>query len=161
MDVFSTLLVPLFIIGVTVYMYVRRNRERARNAPLRSEIEARVRFTSYLDVVLMPGTGGLGGARGHWIPVMKGGQKRLVVGTDAFMVTGPFGEYVFRGCESSIEFSQAPSRINKRDWIIITGQHGTQQVQLAVTRNGSMTQIWKALAATGAAQGPSAMLGPG
>jgi hypothetical protein len=79
-----------------------------------------------------------------------------VVGTDAFLVTGPFGEYVFRGCESSIAFSQAPSHVITRDWIIITGHNGTRQVRLAVTKKGSLTQIGQALAGTGATLVPEA-----
>ena len=38
------LLIPLLIIGGWVYMLMRRNRERARNEPLRAEIAAQVRF---------------------------------------------------------------------------------------------------------------------
>lgn len=157
MNTLGPVLVVLAMIAIFVYMFVQQNRVRARNAPLRGEIEARVRYTTTLDLVSQLGTGGFwGGTRGMWIAVMKGGTKRLVVGTDAFLVAGPLGEYAFRGCESSIAFSQAPSRVVTRDWIIITGQHGTRQVQLAVTKNGSLTQIWKALAGTGAALVPPA-----
>jgi hypothetical protein len=38
------LLPLLVIIGVIVYIVVRRNRYRVTNAPLRGEIEAQVRF---------------------------------------------------------------------------------------------------------------------
>jgi hypothetical protein len=149
MNALPPLLIPLAIIGVIVYTFVQRDRERSRNAPLRGEIEGRICFATTLDHVSILGTGGFGGTRGQW--VRKPSQRRvLTVGTDAFMVSSFFWEYVFRGCESSIAFSQAPSRVVSRDWIIITGQNGTRQVQLAVTKNGSLTQIWKALAGTGA-----------
>ncbi len=72
---------------VIVYLYVRRNRERARNAPLRTEIEARVCFETPLSRASVLGTGGFGGTRGMWISVR--GPKRLIVGTDAFMVSAP------------------------------------------------------------------------
>jgi hypothetical protein len=85
---------------------------------------------------------------------MKGGPKRLIVGTDAFRVVGPFGEYVFRGRESSIAFSQEPSRAAARDWIIITGQSSTRQVQLAISRKDALPGIWRALEGTGAARVP-------
>jgi hypothetical protein len=144
------LLIPLLIIGGIAYTFARRNREHETNAPLRGEIEAQVRFATTLDLVKILGTGGFGGTRGQWIAVMKSLPKRLVVGTDAFMVVGPLSEYVFRGCESSIALSQAPSRVVSRDWIVITGQNGTRQVQLAVTKRGSLPEIWQALAGTGA-----------
>lgn len=148
----------LVIIGGIAYVFVRQARERARSAPLRAEIraeiEARVCFATTIDRVKILGTGGFGGSRGQWIAVMKGGPKRLIVGTEAFRVVGPLGEYVFRGCESSIAFSQEPSRAVTRDWIIITGQSGTQQVQLAISRKDALPEIWRALEGTGAARIP-------
>ena len=44
------LLIPLLIAGVWVYVFKRRNGERARNAPLRGEIEAQVCFETILYV---------------------------------------------------------------------------------------------------------------
>jgi hypothetical protein len=134
-------------------VFMQKNRERAMNAPLRGEIEARVCFETTLDHASILGTGGFGGTRGMWIARRR--PMRLVVGTDAFMVYSPFGwEYVFRGCESSIAFSQAPSFLVNRDWIVITGQNGARQVQIAVTKKDSLPEIWQALAGTGAAPGP-------
>jgi hypothetical protein len=77
------------------------------------------------------------------------GPKRLIVGTDAFMVSAPqsLSEFVFRGSESSIAFGQA---VNPDDCIMITGQAGGRQVQLAIT-GGNLPDIWQALAGTGAA----------
>lgn len=148
----------LVIIGGLVCVFVRQARERSRSAPLRAEmradIGARVCFATTIDRVRILGTGGFGGTRGQWIAVMKGGPKRLVVGTDAFQVVGPFGEYVFRGAESSIAFSKEPSRAVTRDWIIITGQSGTRQVQLAISRKDALPEIWRALEGTGAARVP-------
>jgi hypothetical protein len=131
-----------------VYLFVRRNRERTRNAPLRHEIEARVSFRTRLDRASVLGTGGFGGTRGMWIPLQ--GPKQLVVGTDAFMVSAPqaLREIVFTGYESSIALSQAPSRVAVRDWIIITGQTGGRQVRLAIARD-NMPELWQVLAGTG------------
>lgn len=130
-----------------VYMFKRRDREHARNAPLRGEIEERVCFETTLDRVSVLGTGGFGGTRGVWIPVR--GPKRLVVGTDAFMISAPqaLRDFVFRGPESSIAFGQA---VNPGDYIMITGQANGRQVQLAITRD-NLQDIWQALAQTGAA----------
>ena len=148
----------LVIIGGIVCVFVRQERERARSAPrraeIRAEIAARVCFTATLDRVRILGTGGFGGTRGQWIAVMKGGPRRLIVGIGAFRIVGPFGEYAFRGCESSIALSQGPSRAVTRDWIIITGPSGTRQVQLAISRKDALPEIWQALEGTGAARVP-------
>jgi hypothetical protein len=140
---------------VIVYLFVRRNRERDGNAPLRNEIEARVSFRTPLYGASVLGTGGFGGTRGMWIPLR--GPKRLTVGTDAFMVSAPqsLREYVFTGCESSIALSQAPSRIVNRDWIVITRQAGDRQVRLAITRD-NLPEVWQALAGTGVTLAPAA-----
>ncbi len=147
---FLALLLPLLIIGGIAYMFMRRNRERARNTPLRGEIEACVCFETILDRVSILGTGGFGGIRGQWFPLR--GPKRLIVGTDAFMMSAPqaLREFVFIGRESSIAFSQAPSRLVDRDWIVITGQAGGREIQLAITRD-NLLEVWQALAGTGAA----------
>jgi len=143
------LLWALAIVAVIVYAFIRESRDRARNAPLRFDIEMRVCFSTALDHAMILGTGGF------WIALK--GPKRLVVGTEAFMVVSSMGAaYAFRGCESSITFSQAPSRVVNRDWIVITGQNGARQVQLAVTKKGRLPEIWQALAGTGAATGSSA-----
>lgn len=140
------LLWTLVIIVGLMYVFIRQNRERARNAPLRGDIEVQVCFSTALDYARILGTGG------YWIAIK--GPKRLVVGANAFMVVSSFGAvHVFRGCESSIAFSQAPSRVVNRDWIVITGQDGARQVQLAVTKKGKLPEIWRAFAGTGAALG--------
>jgi len=147
MELLPEVLIPLVIIGGLVYMFMRQNRERAANAPLRDEIAARVCFETTLDRASFLGTGGFGGTRGVWI--RSRGPKRLVVGTDAFMVSAPqaLSEFVFRGSESSIAFGQA---VSPDDCIMITGQAGGRQVQLAIT-GGNLPDIWQALAGTGAA----------
>ena len=147
MDLLPEVLISLVIIGGLVYMFMRQNRERAGNAPLRDEIAARVCFETTLDRASFLGTGGFGGTRGVWIRLR--GPKRLIVGTDAFMVSAPqaLSEFVFRGSESSIAFGQA---VNPGDCIMITGQAGGRQVQLAIT-GGNLPDIWQALAGTGAA----------
>src|SRR5580658_3617922 len=147
MDLLPQVLIPLLIIGGFVYLFIRRNRERAGNAPLRGEIEARVCFETTLDRASILGTGGFGGTRGVWIRLR--GPKRLIVGTDAFMVSAPqaLRDFVFRGSESTIAFGQA---VNPDDCIMITGQAGGRQVQLAITGD-NLPDIWRALAATGAA----------
>ena len=147
MDLLPEVLIPLVIIGGLVYMFMRQNRERAGNAPLRDEIAARVCFETTLYRASFLGTGGFGGTRGVWIRLR--GPKRLIVGTDAFMVSAPqaLSEFVFRGSESSIAFGQV---VNPDDCIMITGQAGGRQVQLAIT-GGNLPDIWQALAGTGAA----------
>jgi hypothetical protein len=146
MDLLPQVLIPLLIIGGFVYLFIRRNRERAGNAPLRGEIEAQVCFETSLDRASILGTGGFGGTRGVWIRLR--GPKRLIVGTDAFMVSAPqaLRDFVFRGSESTIAFGQA---VNPDDCIMITGQAGGRQVQLAITGD-NLPDIWRALAATGA-----------
>jgi hypothetical protein len=138
------------MVCVAVCLVMRRNRERSGNAPLRSEIEARVCFETTLDHVRKLGAGGLGGTRGVWISVR--GPKRLIVGTDAFMVSAPqaLREFVFAGRESSIAMTQMPFRLADRDWIVITGQADGSQVQLAITTD-NLLDAWQALAGTGAA----------
>ena len=150
MDWLPPLLAPLLIIGGWVYMFKRRNRERGRNAPLRAEIEAQRCFETILYRTSILGTGGFGAARGYWIPLR--GPKRLIVGTDAFMVSAPqaLREFVFTGRESSISITRIPSRLADRDWIVIAGQAGGRQVQLAITQD-NLLDVWQALAGTGAA----------
>jgi hypothetical protein len=145
-------LIPFVIIGGIMYLFMRQKRERTTNAPLRDEIQAGVRFATRLDHASHLGTGGFGGTRGQWISLR--GPKRLVVGADAFMISSPqaLREFVFTGRESSIRFSQAPSRLVQRDWIIITGPVSGRQEQLAITKKAGLPDIWQALAGTGAAQ---------
>jgi hypothetical protein len=144
------------ILCVIAYAYIGSNRRRARNAPARNEIEARVHFETPLSRVRVLGTGGFGGTRGMWISLR--GPKRLIVGTDAFMVSAAQAphDYLFTGLESSIALSQAPSRLVNRDWIVITGQDRGRQVQLAIT-GGNLPELWQALARTGVAE----ISGPG
>ena len=144
-------IVTAAILCMIAYLCVRGNRQRAGNGPLRAEIQARVCFETSLSRVRVLGTGGFGGTRGMWISLR--GPKRLVVGTDAFMVSVPqaLRKFVFVGRESSIALSQAPSRLVNRDWIVITGQDGGRQVQLAITRD-NLPELWQALARTAVAQ---------
>lgn len=135
-----------------MYLMIRRYRlERARNAPLRDEIEGNTRFATTLDRVSKLGTGGFGGTRGYWIPLR--GPKRLLVGADSFVISAPqaLREYVFTGRDSSIALSQMRYHLAERDWIIITGQVGGHEVQLAITKTDGLPDIWQALARTGVA----------
>jgi hypothetical protein len=147
MDPLPMLVGAAIIASGWVYMFRRRDRERAGNSPLRGE----VCFEMRLDRVSKLGTGGFNGTRGYWIPIR--GPKRLVVGSNAFMISMPqaLSEYVFAGCESSITFSQMPSGLAERDWIVITGQAGGRQVQLAITKKDALPDIWQALVEAGAA----------
>jgi hypothetical protein len=143
------------ILGLIVFLYLLRNREGARSDPLhaeiRAEIQARACFETPLSRVRVLGAGGFEGTRGMWISLR--GPKRLTVGTDAFMVYAAQArhDYVFTGRESSIELSQAPSRLVNQDWIVITGQDRGRQVQLGITRD-NLPEVWHALARTGVAQ---------
>jgi len=150
------------VLCVIAYLFVRRNRERAGNAPLRTGgvplrngIEARESFRTPLYRASVLGTGGFGGTRGMWIPLR--GPKRLTVGSDAFVVSAPLAgrEYAFAGRESSIALSQAPSLLVNRDWIVITAPAGGRQVRLAITRD-NLPELWQALAGTGAKLVPAA-----
>lgn len=145
-------LMSFAVIGGIMYLVMRRNRERFTNAPLRGEIQAQACLLTPLDHVSILGAGGFEGTRGQWIRFK--GPKRLVVSADAFMIPlpGASREFAFTGRESSIAFSQARSRLAKRDWIIITGEAGGRQVQLAITKKSGLLEIWQALAGTGAAQ---------
>jgi hypothetical protein len=143
------------VLCVIAYSFVRQNRERARDAPLRAggaalrnEIEARESFRTPLYRARVLATGGFRSNRGMWISLR--GSKRLIVGTDAFMVSVPLAgrEFVFTGRESSIALSQAPSLLVNRDWIVITTQAGGRQVRLAITRD-NLPEVWQALAGTG------------
>ena len=143
---------PVVIIGTLMWVGTRVWRN-PRNAALRGEIEAQVCFATKLDGASLLGTRGFrgfGGTRGRWIRLQ--GPRRLTVGTDAFMIYAPnaLREFVLRGRECSIEFSQEPSRFVNRDWIVITGQAAGRQVQLAITRH-NLLEVWQALAGTGAA----------
>jgi hypothetical protein len=142
-----TIWAPLGIIAALMWMGARtsHNRLRGRNAELRSEIEARVRFATTLDRARIHRSGGRG-----WLPVR--GPVRLVVGTDAFIFSAPkaFGECAFRGSQCSIKLSRAPVRFGSRDWIVITGQDAGRRVQLGISP-GNLLDVWQALAATGAA----------
>jgi hypothetical protein len=154
MDLLPLILVAVVIAGMA-YLGIRQNRESARNGPLRDEIAGRVCFETPLDHVNKLGTGGFdGGTRNYWISLR--GPTKLIVSTDSFMISAPqaLREFVFAGHESSIEFSQEPSRGITgitHDWIIISGQSGGRPVQLAIRRKDSLQEIWNALAGTGAA----------
>jgi hypothetical protein len=143
------------IVGLIVLLYVLRNRAGARSDPLHAEIragiQARACFETPLSRVRVLGAGGFEGTRGMWISLR--GPKRLTVGTDAFMVYAAQArhDYVFTGRESSIELSQAPSRLVNQDWIVITGPDRGRQVQLGITRD-NLPEVWQALARTGVAQ---------
>jgi hypothetical protein len=113
-----------------------------------------VTFRAPLDRASVLGTGGFGGTRGVWIRLR--GPKRLTVGTDAFMVSASLAsrEFAFTGRDSSMELSQAPSRIVTRDWIVITRDDGDRQLRLAITRD-NLPELWQALAATGVTLAPA------
>jgi hypothetical protein len=121
------------------------------NAPLRAQLEAQVRLETALDRVEVLGRGGFRGTRAYWYT--KRGPTRLIVGTDAFMISAPqaLREYVFTGRESSIAITQMAFGPAGRDWIVIKGQAGRREVQVAIMCRGNLTDVWHALAATGAA----------
>jgi hypothetical protein len=138
------------IAGALMWLSTRvwLNRQRARNAPLRREVEAQVWFATTLDRASIFRKSTFGRARGQWFPLR--GPRRLIVGTDAFIFSAPTAlrEFYFRGRECSIASSQAPSRFVKRDWIVISGQAGGRLIQLAIARD-NLPEVWQALAGTG------------
>ena len=81
------------------------------------------------------------------------GPKRLIVGTDTFMISAPqaLREFVFTGRESSIALTQMGFGPTGQDWIVIKGLAGGGEVQLAIAAHGNLTDVWQALAGTGAA----------
>ena len=86
MNPFPVLMSFVVLAGI-LYLFMRQNRERTTNAPLRGEIQSGVRFATRLNHVSIRGTGGFGGTLGQWIRLT--GPKRLVVGADAFMISLP------------------------------------------------------------------------
>jgi hypothetical protein len=139
-----TIWAPLAIICALMWMGSRTslNRLRGRNAELRSEIAAQVRFATTLDRARIHRVGG-------WLPLR--GPMRLIVGTDGFIFSAPraLGECAFRGSECSIKVSRSPARFGGREWIVITGQDSGRRVRLAISHRDLM-DVWQALAATGA-----------
>lgn len=146
--------VTLAVACGVVYLLARRNRERNGDAPLRNEIAAGVALRTSLHRASVLGTGGFGGTRGMWIPLR--GPKRLTVGTDAFMVSAPQAsrEFTFTRSDSSIALSQAPSRVVRRDWIVVTRDDGDRRLRLAITSD-NLPEVWQALAGTGVALAPA------
>ncbi len=154
------MLAPVGIACILISLGLRvvLRRQRPRTAALRNEIGAEVRFETNLGAVRVYKTNGnLWGAGRSWFSLR--GPARLIVGADAFAIFAPksFSEYAFRGRECSIFLSQAPSsQFRKRDWIVISGLGITPpgtggQAQLAIS-NDNLWEIWRALAAAGAAQ---------
>jgi hypothetical protein len=143
-------ILAVIVCGV-VGLVVRRNRERAMNAPLRAQLEAQVCFETALDRVEVLGRGGFRGTRAYWYT--KRGPTRLTVGADTFMISAPqaLREYVFTGRESSIAFTQMQFGPAGRDWIVIKGRAGGREVQVAIMCRGNLMEVWHALAAAGAA----------
>jgi hypothetical protein len=75
------IIVAIAIPGAIAYLFVRQNRERAGNAPLREEIEARVSLRTPLSGASVLGTGGLGGTRGVWIVITgRAGHRQVRLG---------------------------------------------------------------------------------
>jgi hypothetical protein len=139
-------------------MRVVLRRQRVRTAALRSQIAAGVRFETTLDAVrVYKANGNLWGGDRSWFSLL--GHAQLIVGADTFAISAPkaFSDYAFRGCECSISLSQAPScPFRQRYCIVISGRGITplgsgRQAQLAIS-HGNLLEIWRALAATGAAQ---------
>jgi hypothetical protein len=128
------------------------NRQRAKVAGLRSEIDAQVHLATTLKAARVYLITSSVRRDGHaWFSLR--GPRRLIVGADACAFEAPSSlrEYVCRGSDCSIAFSQAPSSaFVTRDWIIITGLATGRKVQLAIS-NDNLMDIFQALAAAGAA----------
>src|SRR5580658_2103086 len=94
------------IMSGIMYLFIRQNRERGTNSPLRDEIQRQVCLSTRLDHASKHGERGFNSTRGMWICFR--GPKRLVVGTDAFMISMPqaLREFVFIGRESSIAMNR-------------------------------------------------------
>jgi hypothetical protein len=141
------------VLWVATWLWL--NRQHARNAGLRAEIEAQLRFATTVDYARINRVTAFGHNGRAWVSLGSRRPMRLIVGTDTFIFEAPnaFKEYVFRGAECSIAFSQEPSSVFvRRNWIVITGLAGGRQVQLAISSDNLM-DVWQALTGTGVAYG--------
>jgi hypothetical protein len=128
------------------------NRQHARNSGLRAEIEAQTHFATTVDYARDNRVTTFARNGRAWVSL---GGGRLIVGTDSFIFEAPraLREFVFRGSECSIAFSQEPSSVFvRRNWIVVTGPIRGRQVQLAISSDNLM-DIWQALTGTGVAYG--------
>jgi len=146
------------IAGVLLWVGTRLwlNRQHARNSGLRAEIEAQMRFAATIDYARYNRVSTFGRNGRAWVSL---GGGRLIVGTGFFIFEAPnaFKEYVFRGSECSIAFSQEPSSVFvRRNWIVITGLARGRKVQLAISSD-NLIDIWQALTGTGVAYGHGSM----
>jgi hypothetical protein len=142
---------------ISAGMRVVLHRQRARTAALHGEV-AEARFETRLSAARWYKTNGnLWGDDRSWFSLR--GPTQLIVGAEAFIISAPkaFSEFAFKGCECSISLSKAPSSpFKERDWIVISGIGTTplgsgRQAQLAISHD-KLSEIWRALAAAGAAQ---------
>ncbi len=138
------------VVGLTI-IYGRIVLRRRREAPLRREIRAQsITFRTELGHVKTMTS------RGWWTGPY--GLIELIVRTDGFEVSSAIPpvrvalglEYYFRACDTTIEVSQLPSGVYKRDWIVIKGQQLDKEVQLAIAQKSSLHEAWNALARAGA-----------
>ena len=137
-----------------VFIYGRIWLRRHREAPLRRELRAReVTFRTVLDRVKVADSGGWP----KWAEVSA--PMGLFVRGDAIEVSSSVAplrivmglEYYLLAAGTSIELSRSPSRIYRRDWIVLTGQQAGEDIQLAITttNDDALLQAWNALVTAG------------
>jgi hypothetical protein len=138
-----------------VFIYGRIWFRRHREAPLRREIRARdVTFRMIPDQVKVSDSGGWPKWAGVSAPM------GLFVRGDAIEVSSTVAplrvvmglEYYFPAAETPIELSRSPSRIYRRDWIVLTGRQAGKDIQVAVTtmNRSRLLEAWNALVTAGA-----------
>ena len=138
-----------------VFIYGRIWSRRHREAPLRREIRARdVSFRMIPDQVRVSDPGGWPKWAGVSAPMslfVKGDAIEVSSTVAALRVVMGL-EYYFPAAETSIELSRSPSRIFRRDWIVLTGRQAGKDIQVAVTTTdrSSLVEAWSALVAAGA-----------
>ena len=138
-----------------VFIYGRIWFRRHREAPLRREVRTRnVTFGTVLDRVKVSDSGGWP----KWVEVSA--PMGLFVRGDAIEVSSSVAplrvvmglEYYLPAAETSIEMSRSPSRIRRKDWIVLTGRQGGKDIQVAITTTNhhALLQAWNALFTAGA-----------
>lgn len=149
----------MFIIGVpVVFLVVVLNVQRRRRSlrPLRDAVESQ-------DIVYRGGVRVKLGFDHGWSTKTLGGME-LVVRSDAIqvrLVHPTLGralgtEWLLLPHDTSIQLTRGPShRIFRRDWIALYGTEGGKRVDLAVSADGQLTEIWNALIDAGARPGSS------
>ena len=138
-----------------VFIYGRIWLRRHREAPLRRELRTRdVTFQAVLARVKVSDSGGWP----KWVEVSA--PMGLFLRGDAIEVSSSVAvlrvvmglEYYLPAAGTSVELSRWPSRVYRKDWIVLTGQQAGREIQVAITtaNDHMLLQAWNALVTAGA-----------